>query len=82
MCLAVPMRLIALEGERGTVELSGVRRVVNTGFVPGLAPGDYVLVHAGFVIERCDPAQAERDLALFGLLDPPDRDRGQGGGGR
>jgi hydrogenase expression/formation protein HypC len=62
------MRLIAIDGDRGTVELSGVRRVVHAGFVPGLARGDYVLVHAGFVIERCDPVQAEADLELFGVL--------------
>lgn len=77
MCLAVPMKLVEREGERGVVELSGVRRQVHLGFVPDLAIGDYVLVHAGFVIERLDPERAEEDLKLLSILldDPPDEDR-------
>lgn len=73
MCLAVPMRLVERDGERGVVELSGVRRQVHLGFVPDLALGDYVLVHAGFVIERLDPERAEEDLKLLSILldDPP-----------
>lgn len=77
MCLAVPMKLVEREGERGVVELSGVRRQVHLGFVPDLDIGDYVLVHAGFVIERLDPERAEEDLKLLSILldDPPDEDR-------
>lgn len=73
MCLAVPMRLVERDGERGIVELSGVRRQVHLGFVPDLALGDYVLVHAGFVIEKLDPERAEEDLKLLSILldDPP-----------
>jgi hydrogenase expression/formation protein HypC len=68
MCLAVPMRLVEREEERGIVELGGVRREVHLGFVPDLAIGDYVLVHAGFVIERLQPEQAEEDLRLLASL--------------
>ncbi len=72
MCLAVPMRLVERDGDRGTVELSGVRREVHLGFVPDLALGDYVLVHAGFVIEKLDTERAEEDLRLLSiLLDDP-----------
>lgn len=73
MCLAIPMRLVERDGERGVVELSGVRRQVHLGFVPDLALGDYVLVHAGFVIERLDPERAAEDLKLLSILldDPP-----------
>ncbi len=62
MCLAVPMRLVECHGDQGIVELSGVRRQVHLGFVPNLAVGDYVLVHAGFVIERLNAARAREDL--------------------
>ncbi|MDM7915932.1 MAG: HypC/HybG/HupF family hydrogenase formation chaperone [Candidatus Eisenbacteria bacterium] len=65
MCLAIPMRLVSVEGERGIVELSGVRREVHLGFVPDLSTGDFVLVHAGFVIEKLEPERAEENLALL-----------------
>jgi hydrogenase expression/formation protein HypC len=66
MCLAVPMRLLEKLGDDfGVVELSGVRRKVHLGFVGDLTPGDYVLVHAGFVIEKLDPERAEADLKLL-----------------
>lgn len=68
MCLAVPMKLLERRGDLGVVELGGVRREVHLGFVPDLAVGDYVLVHAGFVIERLQPEQAEADLRLLSEL--------------
>ena len=68
MCLAIPMKLVERRGDLGVVELSGVRREVHLGFVPDLAVGDYVLVHAGFVIERLQPEQAEEDLRLLSRL--------------
>jgi len=74
MCLAIPMRLLERRGDLGIVELAGVRREVHLGLVPDLAPGDYVLVHAGFVIEKLDPERAEENLRLFRtiLSDEPD----------
>jgi hydrogenase expression/formation protein HypC len=65
MCLAVPMKLVERRDDTGVVELGGVRREVQLGFVPDLEIGDYVLVHAGFVIERLQPEQAEADLRLL-----------------
>ncbi len=76
MCLAVPMRFVEGLGDGfGLVELSGVRRKVHLGFVGDLAPGDYVLVHAGFVIEKLDPERAEADLKLLrGIYDSSPRE--------
>jgi len=69
MCLAVPMRFVERRADEvGIVELSGVRREVHLGFVENLEPGDYVLVHAGFVIEKLDPERAEADLRLLNEL--------------
>jgi hydrogenase expression/formation protein HypC len=62
------MRLVERKDELGVVELGGVRREVHLGFVTDLAIGDYVLVHAGFVIERLQPEQAEEDLRLLSQL--------------
>ena len=73
MCLAIPMRLVERTDDLGIVELGGVRREVHLGFVSDLAIGDYVLVHAGFVIEKLQPEQAQEDLRMLArLLGDPD----------
>ena len=50
MCLAVPARVVTTEVERAVVDLHGNRFHVNTALTPDAAPGDWVLVHAGFAI--------------------------------
>ena len=68
MCLAIPMRVVAAEGTKGTVELGGVEQPVNLTFTPDVAPGEYVIVHAGFALERLDEAEARRTIALLNEL--------------
>ena len=65
MCLAVPMLLVAKEGLRGVVELSGVRREVSLMLLPEAEVGEYVLVHAGYAIARVDQEEAEETLRLL-----------------
>jgi hydrogenase expression/formation protein HypC len=69
MCLAVPMKIVALEKSDAVVEQAGTRRRVRADLLDGLALGDYVLVHAGIAIARVDPEEAERTLALLSSLD-------------
>lgn len=69
MCLAIPVRVAALRGEdMAVVDLGGVRQDVSLRLVDGVAVGDYVIVHAGFALQRLDPAEAERTLALFAAM--------------
>jgi hydrogenase expression/formation protein HypC len=65
MCLAVPLKLIQVEGEHGVVEIAGIRRKVNMSFVEDAQPGDYVVVHTGFAITRMDEAEAAETLRLL-----------------
>jgi len=66
MCLAVPVRVVeVLADGNAEVEVGGVRNRVSLSLVDGVAPGDYVIVHAGFAINRLDVAEAEKSLALF-----------------
>jgi hydrogenase expression/formation protein HypC len=65
MCLAVPMKIIEICGDRGTAETGGVRREVGLQLLDGVRVGDYVLVHAGFAIQIVDPSEAEKTLELF-----------------
>ena len=65
MCLAVPLKLIAIDGTSGVGEFDGVRRKVQLTFVPKAKVGDYVIVHAGFAMEIMDEEQAELDREAF-----------------
>ncbi len=53
------------DGEQALVELGGVRKSVSVALTPGVAVGDYVIVHVGHAIGVVDPEEAERTLALF-----------------
>ena len=65
MCLAVPLKLISIDGQSGMGEFDGVRRKVQLTFVPKAKVGDYVIVHAGFAMEIMDEEQAELDREAF-----------------
>ena len=65
MCLAVPMKVIEINGSAGTVELSGIKYEANLQLLSGVKPGDYVIVHAGFAIQKLDEQDALETLALF-----------------
>ena len=65
MCLAVPLKLISIDGTSGVGEFDGVRRSVELTFVPQAKMGDYVIVHAGFAMEIMNEEQAENDREAF-----------------
>jgi hydrogenase expression/formation protein HypC len=77
MCLALPARIVALEGEAdATVDLGGVRKQVSTLLVPEARVGDYVIVHVGHAIGLVDPAEAEATLQLFAQMAAADAAQG------
>jgi hydrogenase expression/formation protein HypC len=67
MCLAVPMKIVKLTGTDAVVELGGVQRPVNLTLISDseIKTGDYVIVHAGFAIQKLDNADAEERLKLL-----------------
>ncbi len=66
MCLAIPARVIGLRDDGlADVELEGVIKEVSLDLVPGVGPGDYVIVHVGYALARLDPEEAARTLELF-----------------
>lgn len=58
MCLAVPMTIKNIKGNTASAETGGVSVEVNTMLIPDLQPGEKVLVHAGFAIEKLDEKAA------------------------
>lgn len=74
MCLALPGRVIAVEGgqgleRRGLVDFDGARMQVNLDLVPETQEGDYVIVHVGFAISRLDEAAALQTLRYLREID-------------
>lgn len=66
MCLGIPGRVDKVEGETATVEFGGAARQVSLELVPGeVNVGDYVLVHAGFALERIDQDEARETLKML-----------------
>lgn len=59
------MRVVALDGFNGVVEMAGVRKEVNFRLLPQVELGDYILVHAGYAIEKIDPKAALETLELL-----------------
>ena len=69
MCLAVPLKLIEINGKEAVGDAMGVQRKIRVDFIPAPKIGDYVIVHAGFAIERLPEQQALEDLESWGELD-------------
>lgn len=66
MCLALPALVKELlSDDLAKVELGGVTKEVSLALVADVQPGDYVIVHVGYALQRLDAAEAEKTLALF-----------------
>lgn len=65
MCLAVPARLVSCDGAEAVADLHGNRVQVSTLLVPEATVGDWVLVHAGFAIQRLDEQEAEATWSVL-----------------
>ena len=65
MCLAIPARVVAIDGVMATVDVGGVRKDISLALVDGVQPDDYVVVHVGYALARLDPEDARGTLALF-----------------
>ena len=65
MCLAVPAKVIEIKDAMGIVDISGVTRDVSLMLLPETQVGDYVLVHAGFAMQKVDEKEAEETYALM-----------------
>jgi len=67
MCIASPGLVIAVDAEGATVDLDGRTRRASTLLLPDVVAGDQVLVAAGTLIRRLEPAEAADLIALLAL---------------
>lgn len=74
MCLAVPGRVLSVDGEdtafrQGVVDFGGIRKTVNLAYTPEVRVGQYVIVHVGFALSVVDEAEAQRVLDTYREMD-------------
>ncbi|MBP7835935.1 MAG: HypC/HybG/HupF family hydrogenase formation chaperone [Candidatus Omnitrophica bacterium] len=58
------MKVMKTQGDFAQVESGRLLRKVNIQMLPGIRPGDYILVHAGFAIQKVDPQKARETLRI------------------
>ncbi len=79
MCLGIPGQVVEMvdgyAGQLAMVDVEGATRRVNIGMLEldqqHLAPGDWILIHMGFAVERTDAAGAERAMAGLEMMGRP-----------
>ena len=69
MCLAIPARIVELEGDKAVVDAMGNRFNAKTTLLPEAKLGDLVLVHAGFAISTVDEEEAKKTWNLIAEID-------------
>lgn len=65
MCLAVPAKITAIDGEEAVLDYGGVTRKANISMLSEVNIGDYVLVHVGYAISKMDEEEALETLKLW-----------------
>lgn len=65
MCLGIPAKVISINGQEAIVSIGEVRYAASLKLLEDVSPGDYIILHAGFAIEKVDPEEAAETIRLF-----------------
>lgn len=68
MCLGIPGKIVNIDGMTATVDVAGTRKDASLMLLDGAQVGEYVIVHAGFAIQKVNEAEAAETLRLVGEL--------------
>lgn len=69
MCLGLPLKIVEIDNKEAIGELNGVKRKVRIDLIENLKIGDYVMIHAGFAIEKLDESSALETLDIVNELE-------------
>lgn len=69
MCLAIPMKIVKIEGDTAIVQAGGLQRKANMSLLKSVKTGEYVLIHAGFAIEKVKESEARKTLKALEEID-------------
>ena len=64
MCLAIPGRIVESDGLMAKVDVGGTKKEASLMLLDDVTVGDYVIVHAGFAIQKVDEAEAMESLKV------------------
>jgi hydrogenase expression/formation protein HypC len=65
MCLAIPAKVIRVEGSKALVTIEDIEYTASLLLIDDVKPGDFILLHAGFAIEKIDPEEAAETMRLL-----------------
>jgi hydrogenase expression/formation protein HypC len=67
LCLAVPARVLKVDGDHAEVEIGGIKREASIALLSGegVAVGDYILIHTGYAISKVSREEAAEILATW-----------------
>ncbi len=65
MCLAIPMKVVEIEGNKGIVEYTGIKREVGLELLEDVKINDWVIIHTGFAISKLNEEEAQETLSLL-----------------
>lgn len=65
MCLAIPSRVVKIDNDMATIDVDGVRREASLLLLENPKVGDWVIVHAGFAIQKIDEVAARESLDIL-----------------
>jgi hydrogenase expression/formation protein HypC len=65
MCLSVPGKIVNIKENMASVDVGGLLRDISLDLCPEVSVGEYVLIHAGFAIQKVDEEEAEETLKLL-----------------
>ena len=65
MCLAIPSKIVSIDHEMAVLDVDGVKRNASLLLLEDAQVGDYVIVHAGFAIQKIDEQAARETVELL-----------------
>jgi hydrogenase expression/formation protein HypC len=65
MCLAVPAKILSIDGTSAVIDLAGTQREASLALLEDAAVGDWVIIHAGFAIEKLTEEDAQQTFELL-----------------
>ena len=68
MCLGIPVKIVEKKANTGIGAIGGVKREIDLRFLENVKIGDYVILHAGFAIQKLDEKEAEETISLLNAL--------------
>jgi hydrogenase expression/formation protein HypC len=66
MCLAIPGKILKIKGQIAKVDFDGIEKEINVALIEDIKAGEYVMVHAGFAIEKMEAEQVDYIHSVIG----------------